>query len=47
RQTIDETYGSLEGYLRDSGITAADVDRLRNAGISATDVDKLRSALLA
>jgi protein-tyrosine phosphatase len=31
RQTIDETYGSLEGYLRDSGITRADIDRLRNA----------------
>jgi protein-tyrosine phosphatase len=31
RQTIDETYGSLAGYLRDAGITAADVDRLREA----------------
>jgi protein-tyrosine phosphatase len=31
RQTIDETFGSLDGYLRDSGITAADMDRLRNA----------------
>ncbi|GFG73872.1 phosphotyrosine protein phosphatase [Mycobacterium botniense] len=31
RQTIDETYGSLHGYLRDAGVTAADVDRLRQA----------------
>ncbi len=31
RQTIDETYGSLDAYLRDAGITAADVDRLRGA----------------
>jgi protein-tyrosine phosphatase len=31
RQTIDETYGSLDGYLRDSGITAAEIDRLHNA----------------
>ena len=31
RRTIDETYGSLDGYLRDSGITEADVDRLRSA----------------
>ena len=31
RQTIDETFGSLDGYLRDAGITAADVDRLRGA----------------
>ena len=31
RQTIDETYGSLDGYLRDSGITAADVDQLHSA----------------
>jgi protein-tyrosine phosphatase len=31
RQTINETFGSLNAYLRDSGITAADVDRLRGA----------------
>jgi protein-tyrosine phosphatase len=31
RQTIDETYGSLGGYLRDAGITEAEVDRLRTA----------------
>jgi protein-tyrosine phosphatase len=31
RQTIDETFGSLDGYLRDAGITVADVDRLRSA----------------
>jgi protein-tyrosine phosphatase len=31
RRTIDETFGSLEGYLRDAGITAADVDRLHSA----------------
>lgn len=31
RQTIAETYGSLGGYLRDSGVTEADVDRLRAA----------------
>jgi protein-tyrosine phosphatase len=29
RQTIDETYGSLDAYLRDAGITEADVIRLR------------------
>ncbi|BCO38274.1 tyrosine-protein phosphatase [Mycobacterium heckeshornense] len=29
RQTIDETYGSLDAYLRDAAITEADVDRLR------------------
>lgn len=28
-QTIDETYGSLDGYLRDADITEADVDQLR------------------
>jgi protein-tyrosine phosphatase len=33
-QTIDESYGSLDGYLRDAGITAADVDRLRSALLS-------------
>jgi protein-tyrosine phosphatase len=31
RQTIDEEFGSVDGYLRDAGITLADVDRLRNA----------------
>lgn len=31
RQTIDEAYGSLDGYLRDAGITEADVDQLRSA----------------
>ena len=29
RQTIDGEFGSLDGYLRDSGITAADVEQLR------------------
>jgi protein-tyrosine phosphatase len=27
--TIDETYGSLDGYLHDAGITGLDLDRLR------------------
>jgi protein-tyrosine phosphatase len=31
RQTIDEEFGSLDGYLRDADVTLADVDRLRNA----------------
>ena len=31
RQTIDEEFGSLDAYLRDAGITAADVARLRSA----------------
>jgi protein-tyrosine phosphatase len=31
RQTIDETFGSLDAYLRDAGIAAADVDQLRGA----------------
>lgn len=31
RQTIDENYGSLDGYLRAAGISEADVDRLRVA----------------
>lgn len=31
RRTIDETYGSLDAYLRDAGITKADVDGLRDA----------------
>jgi protein-tyrosine phosphatase len=30
RQTIDEEFGSLDAYLRDAGVTQADVDRLRN-----------------
>jgi len=30
-QTIDEVFGSLDGYLRDSGVTESDVDRLRAA----------------
>ncbi len=30
-QSIDEDFGSLDGYLRDAGITEADVDRLRTA----------------
>ena len=31
RQTIDAEFGSLDSYLRDAGITEADVDRLRGA----------------
>jgi protein-tyrosine phosphatase len=31
RRTIDETFGSLDRYLRDSGISEADVDELRRA----------------
>jgi protein-tyrosine phosphatase len=34
RQTVTETYGSLDGYLRDAGIAEADVDRLRAALLS-------------
>ena len=30
-QAIDEQFGSLDAYLRDTGITDADVDRLRGA----------------
>ncbi|MBW0019050.1 MAG: tyrosine-protein phosphatase [Mycobacterium sp.] len=30
-QTIDEKYGSLDAYLRDAGVTEADVERLRGA----------------
>ncbi len=30
-QTIDETFGSLDGYLADSGITEADRHQLRSA----------------
>lgn len=29
RETIDDTFGSLDGYLRGAGITAADVEALR------------------
>jgi protein-tyrosine phosphatase len=31
RQTIDDEFGSLDAYLRDAGITEADVERLRGA----------------
>jgi protein-tyrosine phosphatase len=31
RQAIDNEFGSLDGYLRDAGVTEADVDRLRGA----------------
>ncbi len=31
RRTIDENFGSLDGYLRSAGITEADVTRLRSA----------------
>ncbi|WP_293003964.1 tyrosine-protein phosphatase [Mycobacterium sp.] len=31
RRTIDDDFGSLDGYFRSAGITDADVDRLRNA----------------
>ena len=31
RQTIDDQFGSLDGYLRDAGITKPDLERLRNA----------------
>jgi protein-tyrosine phosphatase len=34
RQTIDETFGSLDAYLRDSGVTAADIDQLHSALLS-------------
>ena len=30
-RTIDETYGSLDSYLRDAGITATHIDQLRAA----------------
>lgn len=30
RQTIDAEFGSLDAYLRNAGVTQADVDRLRN-----------------
>jgi protein-tyrosine phosphatase len=31
RRTIDDTFGSLDGYLRSANITEADVARLRSA----------------
>ncbi len=31
RRTIDDEFGSLEGYLHDAGVTAADLDGLRSA----------------
>jgi protein-tyrosine phosphatase len=31
RRTIDENFGSLDGYLRSAGVTEADVTRLRGA----------------
>jgi protein-tyrosine phosphatase len=31
RRTIDDTFGSLDGYFRNADITQADVDRLRAA----------------
>ncbi|RFD26360.1 protein-tyrosine-phosphatase [Mycobacterium uberis] len=31
RQTIDDAYGSLDSYLRDAGITKADIDQLHRA----------------
>jgi protein-tyrosine phosphatase len=31
RETIDQFFGSLDNYLRDAGVSEADVDRLRNA----------------
>lgn len=31
RRSIDETYGSLDGFLRTAGVTPADLDRLRAA----------------
>jgi protein-tyrosine phosphatase len=34
RQTIDEEFGSLDGYLRDAGVSEADVDQLRSALLS-------------
>ena len=33
-QAIDETYGSLDSYLRDAGVTAAHIDQLRGALLS-------------
>ena len=31
RETIDQTYGSLDNYLRDAGVSEADIDGLRHA----------------
>jgi protein-tyrosine phosphatase len=31
RETIDQTYGSLDNYLRDAGVGEGDIDRLRHA----------------
>jgi protein-tyrosine phosphatase len=31
RRTIDDNFGSLDGYFRSADITHADVDRLRTA----------------
>jgi protein-tyrosine phosphatase len=31
RRTIDDSFGSLDGYFRSAGITTADVTRLRDA----------------
>ena len=31
RETIDEVYGSLDDYLREAGVTPADLDKLRTA----------------
>jgi protein-tyrosine phosphatase len=31
RRTIDDNFGSLDGYFRSAGITTADVTRLRDA----------------
>lgn len=31
RRSIDDTHGSLDGYLRDAGVSAADLHRLRAA----------------
>jgi protein-tyrosine phosphatase len=31
RRTIDDTFGSLDGYFHSAGITTADVTQLRDA----------------
>ena len=36
RDTIDETFGSLDAFLRDAGVTEADVDRLRAALLASS-----------
>ena len=38
-QTIDDDFGSLDGYLRSAGITEADVDRLRDALLAEPTLD--------